>query len=138
MVLAIAAAIVQIVYHFASKRNPLISKFDKSLWHFVCGTLFYALVVLISFLHVPRVGSGAVITARDELTEVVVQNLVKNQQRLNRELEEFRDLVSVVLLMTGLYAFSVVGILQKWRNERKKLLSQSKAQTRPLGLQMDP
>jgi len=132
--LAILTAIFQIVYHFISKRNPSISKFDKSFWRFVLGTVFYALLVLVAFLYLPQVGSATIITDGDEST---VQNLVKNQQKLNRDLEEFRDVVSLVLLMTALYAFSVVAILQQWRNERKKLLARDEAPTRPLGLEMD-
>jgi amino acid transporter len=136
LALAIITAIVQIVYHFISKRNPFISRFDKSFWHFVAGTVFYALLVLIAFLYLPRVGSDRVVTSGEEPTDLVVQGLVKNQQTLNRELDDFRDIVSVVLLMSGLYAFSVVGILQQWRSERKKSLSQD-ARTRPLGLGVD-
>ena len=137
LALAVCTTIVQIVYHFIAKRNPLISKFDKSFWHFVFGTVFYALLVLIALLHLPPVGSNTVTSIEDDPTEVVVQHLVENQQRLNRELEEFRDVISLVLLTTGLYVFAVVGILQRWRNERKKLLSQGAAQTRPLGLEME-
>jgi Na+-transporting NADH:ubiquinone oxidoreductase subunit NqrE len=137
LALAVCTAIVQIVYHFISKRNPLLSQFDKSFRHFVFGTVFYALLVLIALLHLPPVGSDTLTTLGDAPPEIVVQHLVKNQQRLNRELEEFRDVISLVLLTTALYAFAVVGILQRWRTAQKKLLSQGAVQTRPLGLEMD-
>ena len=137
LALAILTAIAQLVFHFSSKRNPSISKFEKSFRHFVVGTVFYTLLMLVAFLHLPQLGSDTVVTGGDERTEVAVQDLVKNQQKLNRDLKEFRDVISLVLLMTALYTVSVVGILLHWRNERKKLLYQDAAQSRPLGLELD-
>ena len=131
-VVAAICVAAQIVYHFTSKRDPSISVFEKSLWQFGLATVFFAVLMLVSYVYLPYFFTRTIPVA-GQSTEVVLQRLVDNQQRLNQELEDFREVISVVFLLTGLYALSAIKFLTQWRSEEKK----SRVSPRPLGLELD-
>jgi CHASE3 domain sensor protein len=128
---------VRIGYYFISKRKPSLSEYDKSLGHFAIATVFYIILVFISYIYIGSIVPSFSITPRaDQPIEAVVQELVKNQQEMSQQLRAFKDILSFLLLMTGLHLMSAFSFFQEWRNERKKL-SAPPAKTRPLGLDLD-
>ena len=136
LALIVCAAIVQIIYYFVSKRNPLITRFEKSLWRFISFSVLYIILIFVSYLHLSTVGTSSLAPPANGSIEVVVQELAKNQQQMKIELEEFREVLLFVLLMTGIYVMSALNILQQLRYERKKS-SQQTIKPRPLGLELE-
>jgi len=135
--LTAAVAIVRIVYYFRSRHDPSISDFEKSFRHFMFSSGYYAALVFTSVLYLPTVGIYPSINVQKVSTEVVLQQLIGNQERMGKQLEQIRDIVSFVLLMTAIYLVSFVSILRQLQNERRRSLSQNTGKTRPLGLELD-
>ena len=132
LVWLISALVAEAVYYFTSKRSGL----DRRLGKFRIWTVFYIILVFLSYSYISTSHWDSIHLAGDKPVEVVLQELVDNQQKLRVELHRFKEVLSFLLLMTVFYLMFAAGVPQQWRTEHISP-SAPPADPRPLGLDLE-
>ena len=133
--LAIGLVVARFVYYRKTNDDPGVSEFEKAVWNFIFVTIFYAAAIFFALFFLPTVSSFATPTA-NQSTEVVLQAVSRNQARMAEELQQFRDVMSFILLMTASYFAGVAGVLWQFQKEKRKSRL-GNVVVRPLGLDVD-
>jgi hypothetical protein len=136
LALVIIFALAQVFYYFKFKRKPNLTDVDKSLWQIRLDSVFLGALLFVAMLYLPTTGFYRDIDISPAGREAAFQNLVHNQQRIGNQLDELREVLYIVFMMSMMYLFGVGTLIRRVWNDRHKHASENDPSVKkPLGLE---
>lgn len=137
LALMIVFAVVQVCYHFTFKRKANVTDVDKNLWQLRLFSGFLAALIFLAILYLPSTGFYREIDLSPAARETAFQNLVYNQQHIGTQLDQLREVLNVVLMMSMIYLFGIGTFIGRvWRDRQKRASANDPAIKKPLGLEL--
>lgn len=126
-------ALAQLFYYFKFKRQVELSDIDKALWQLRLFTIFLAALVFIGMLYLPSTGFYRDIDLSSSARETAFQDVMHNQQCIENQLDQVREVLYLVFLVLTFYLFAISSFAGRIWRERQRLVSgKSPALKKPL------
>src|SRR5690349_4511402 len=133
--LMVVCALAQLFYYFRFKRNLNVTEIDKQLWQLRLFSAFLGLLLLMAMFYLPTTGIYRDVDLSPAASEAPLQTIVHNQQRVASELDQMRDVLNVVFMVSGLYLFGIgTFIARVWSDKQKRAAANDPKVQKPLGL----
>lgn len=137
LALTMVFVIVQVCYYFRLKRKANVTEVDKSLWQLRWFSAFLAALILLAMLYLPSAGFYRDIDLSPAARETAFQNLVYNQQLIGTQLDQLREILSLVFFISMFYLSGIGAFLGRvWRDRQKPDSADDRAIKKPLGLEL--
>jgi hypothetical protein len=128
-VVLVSFALGRLFYYFKFKRINELTEFDKALWHLKFTCLFFAVLVLVSVFFLP-VNYYEIVDTKTSSPNVIVQQLVRNQERMAQDMRHSRDILYCFGFLAAFLLLEFFSFLGKAQSARRK----PKGVSKPLGL----
>lgn len=130
-------AVVQVCFYFSFKRKANVTDVDKNLWQLRLFSGFLAALIFLAMLYLPSTGFYRDIDLSPAARETAFQNLVYNQQRIGTQLDQLREVLNVVFMMSTIYLIGIGAFIGRvWRDRQKRASANDPAIKKPLGLEL--
>ena len=137
LALTIVFVLAQVFYYFRFRRKANVTDIDKNLWQLRLFSAFLAALVFFAMIYLPSTGYYRDIDLSPAARETAFQNLVANQQRVGEQLDQLREVLYVVLMMSMIYLFAIGTFIGRiWQDRRKRVSANDPAVKKPLGLEL--
>jgi hypothetical protein len=137
LALTIVFAVVQVCFYFTFKRKANVTDIDKNLWQLRLFSGFLAALIFLAILYLPSTGFYREIDLSPAARETAFQDLVYNQQRIGDQLDQLREVLNVVFMMSMFYLFGIGTFIGRvWRDRQKRASANDPAIKKPLGLEL--
>jgi hypothetical protein len=135
--LTIVFALVQVFYYFRFKRKGSFTDLDRNIWKLRLLTGFFAALLFCALAYVPSTGFYRDIDLSPTARETAFQSLVTNQQRIGEQLDQMREVLYVVLMMSMMYLVAIGTFISRiWHDRQKRVSAEEPAVKKPLGLEL--
>ncbi len=135
--LTVVFALVQLFYYFRFKRQDTVTDFDRNLWKVRLLTGFFAAVLFCALAFVPSTGFYPDIDLSPTAHETAFKTLVTNQEHMGEQLDQMREVLYVLLMMSTMYLLAVGAFIGRiWRDRQKRVSVEDPAVKKPLGLEL--
>jgi|GEM_PF-5240590 hypothetical protein len=137
LALTIVFALAQAFYYFRFRRKLSVTDVDKNLWQLRLFSLFLVALLFFAMLYLPSTGFYRDIDPSPDARETAFQNLLANQRRIGAELDQMREVLYVVFMMSMMYLVAIGTFIGRiWRDRQKRGSANDPAVKKPLGLEL--
>jgi amino acid transporter len=136
LALLIVFALTQVFYYFKFKHNVNLTDVDKSLPRLRVFSVLLGTLIFMAMLYLPSTGSYREVDLSPAARETAFQDLVHNQERIGNQLDQFREVLSIVLMISVMYLLGVsIFIGHAWKERQKRVSDKDPSVKKPLGLE---